>query len=377
MEGVKILHAADLHIGSARSELAKSKGRAEIKNTFFRIVKFCERAQIDFALIAGDLFDTPFTDSETLTEVTFAMQQCPSTTFVISPGNHDCACAGSVYLDCVFPENVVVFTSFMEHIDFPEKNVRIFGAAFTDKFERLPLLSGAIDLNPNMINLCVLHGDIIPSSSESEYNPITLDSIARCGFDYLALGHIHKRSEIKKLGHTFYSYCGCPDGRGFHEEGSCGVYAGTVAKGICKLDYLEFSSRQYVSLSVDISGFENSLQISSKILGHLKQAYPEHYGEHLYRINLIGTIDSNFSPSSAQLEAELSEELLFVRIKDCTYTNLGDISKIAAESSLRGIFAKKILEMTETADPTDAQLYHNALKLGLKAFEREVSLSDN
>ena len=377
MKDVKILHTADLHIGSARSELDKSRGKSEIKNTFFKIVNFCAKEQVDFALIAGDLFDTPFPDPDTLAEVSFAMKQCPSTIFVISPGNHDCACAGSVYSDYVFPENVVVFTSFMEYVDFPEKNTRIFGAAFTDRFERLTLLSGTVQLHPDMINLCVLHGDIIPKTSDSEYNPLTLDLISSCGFDYLALGHIHKRSEIKKAGQTFYSYCGCPDGRGFHEEGSCGVYVGTVAKGECNLHYAEFSSRKYISLSVDISDCENSLQISTEILDNIKKACPENYSENLYRINLLGNISPDFSPSPVHLESKLSEELLFIRIKDCTDSNLEDISKIAAENSLRGIFAKKILSMAESADPDDAELYKDALKLGLRAFEKGVSFSDN
>ena len=41
--------------------------------------------------------------------------------------------------------------------------------------------------------------------------------------DYIALGHIHKFSGIKRIGNTYYAYSGCPEGRGFDEEGDKGI----------------------------------------------------------------------------------------------------------------------------------------------------------
>lgn len=380
MDGVKILHTADLHIGSSRANLlgdARALGKAEIKNTFFRILDLCKKESVDFLLIAGDLFDSPFADSETIAEVTHAMSELPETIIAISPGNHDCASPGSIYLKTIFPKNVVVFTSFAEFFDFPQKKVRLFGAAFTDRFEKIPLLPENPDLSQEMINLCVLHGDVVSALSESDYNPITVGSIATSGFDYLALGHIHKRTEIQKSGNTFYSYCGCPDGRGFDEDGSRGVYLGTVKKGSCQIDYVELSSRQYIITDVDVSDCENSVQISSKILSQLEAEFPKTYAENLYRISICGTISSDFLPNIGQIEAMLSGKLLYIRITDKTDIDLSNVSKIARENSLRGIFVAKMLERIDSSDSKDAIKLRQALRLGLKAFEREVSLSDN
>ncbi len=380
MDGVKILHTADLHIGSSRANLlsdARALGKAEIKNTFFRILDLCKKESVDFLLIAGDLFDSPFADSETIAEVTQAMSEIPETIIAISPGNHDCASPGSIYLKTSFPPNVVVFTSFAEFFDFPQKNVRLFGAAFTDRFEKIPLLPENPDLSSEMINICVLHGDVVSALSESDYNPITVSSIATSGFDYLALGHIHKRTEIQKCGNTFYSYCGCPDGKGFDEDGSRGVYLGTVKKGSCQIDYVELSSRQYIIADIDVSDCENSVQISSKILSQLESDFPKTYAENLYRISISGTIFSDFLPNIGQIEAMLSDRLLYIRITDKTDIDLSDVSKIAHENSLRGIFVAKMLERIDSADSGDADKLRQSLRLGLRAFEREVTLSDN
>lgn len=379
MDGLRILHAGDFHIGATRSTLGNTRGmgRAEIKNTFFKVLDICRTNSVDFLLIAGDLFDTPFPDADTVAEIIHAISQTPDTIIAISPGNHDCACPGSVYLSYTFPENVFIFTSFVEYFDFPEKNTRLYGAAFTDRFEKLPLLSGTTEINPDMINLCVLHGDIVSSHSDSLYNPITPDTIKTSGFDYLALGHIHKRSDIQKCGNTFYAYCGCPDGKGFDEDGSRGAYLGTIGKDLCNMEYIELSSRKYLLEKTDITECQNSLEVSSKILGEIKQKYPHDFGNNLYRIYLTGTLSTDVSLNTTQIESILNQELSYAKVYDNTDTVFSSIKAIAGESSLRGIFVQKMLEMTENADSNDLDTYKKALKLGLKAFEKEVLWGDN
>ncbi len=375
MAGVKILHTGDFHIGSSRSGV--SSGRAELKNTFVKVINICKAESIDFLLISGDLFDTPFPDSETTDEIIEAMSQIPDTIIAISPGNHDYACPGSVWLKNQFPDNVIIFTSFMEYYDFEEKNVRLFGAAFTDRFEKIPQLTATPSLSENMINLCVLHGQTVSALGESEYNPIPVNTIAECGFDYLALGHVHKRSEIQRFGNTFYSYCGCPDGRGFDEDGSKGIYMGTIEKGRCNLEYAELSSRKYIFESLDISGCETTNQISLKILSYIKEKYPDSFMNNLYRISLVGTVSTTYTPDIIRIEDVLKSEVAYIRVYDNTEANLDNIPELVSESSFRGIFVQKLLEMQAGASDADKELYIKALRLGLKAFEREVTLGDN
>ena len=119
MKMVKIIHTGDLHIGSKRTQVPG--GKAEIENTFFNILDLCKTESVDFLLIAGDLFDSPYLPPSDAEKIISAMAQLPNTIIAISPGNHDFVCPGSVYLKHNFPENVVVFTSFMEFVDFPEK----------------------------------------------------------------------------------------------------------------------------------------------------------------------------------------------------------------------------------------------------------------
>ena len=374
MNGIKIIHTADLHLGSARTGV--NGGKAEIKNTFMKIIRLCKTDAIDFLLIAGDLFDSPFVNNKDAEEIISSMEQIPDTTIAIAPGNHDPACPGSVYLKYQFPENVVIFSSFAESIDFPEKGVRLCGAGFTDRFENLPLLQGFNDAQTDLISLCVLHGDFVSDGASSTYNPITPSQIENCGFDYLALGHIHKRSDVQKLGKTSFAYCGCPDGMGFDETGSHGIYIGTVEKNCCAMEYKEMSSRQYIEDIVDISSCDNSFNVAETVLKHITKNYGSDFNKNLYRISLTGALPADTVIDAVQVQTILSEDLSYIHITDNTETDISDLSKIAGETSLRGIFVKKMLDKINDA-PENAETYKNALKFGLKAFSKGVKLNDN
>ncbi len=372
---VKILHTADLHIGSGRTGV--KNGKAEIENTFFRIIDLCKSENIDFLLIAGDLFNSPFIPHETAEKVIFSFSKIPDTVVAISPGNHDFVCPGSVYSKYKFPENVIIFSSFLEYRDFPEKNVRLWGAGFTDRFESLPLLQVNEDENNDFLNLCVLHGEVVADNSPSTYNPIYPAAIVKSGFDYLALGHIHKFSDIEKIGKTHFAYSGSPDGMGFDETGSHGVYIGSVSKGSCELGRIELSSRQYIETSFDITTFENLFDIADSILESIKQNHPECYTKNLYRINLTGEVSASFFVDSSHLGKLLSEKLFYVEIEDKTTTDVSDLLTLASETSLRGVFVKKSLEKISAASGDEERFLKNALKIGLQAFGKEVTLNDN
>lgn len=375
MSGVKILHTGDLHLGSGRTSV--ESGKAEIENTFFRIINLCKTENVDFLLIAGDLFDAPFVVGEDAKKIISLMAQIPETIIAISPGNHDCAILGSVYHKYEFPPNVHIFSSDLQYIDFPHKNVRLWGAGFSDKFANTSFFEGFSPEPTELIQLCVVHGEVVSQSSESVYSPITPQALANTNFDYVALGHIHKPSDIKRAGNTYYSYCGCPDGMGFDEIGMRGVYLGTVGKNSCNLEYIKTSSRLYVSESVDISGCTSSFDAVSLVLTNLETRYKDSFDKNLYRISLTGTLGIDTSISVQQMQTLLGEKVHYIEISDDTQLDISDLSSYTRENSLRGIFVKKMLSRIESSDPSMENTYKNALRLGLKAFGKGVGLNDN
>ncbi len=375
---VKILHCADLHIGA---ELSFLKGRAasrqaEVLNTLKNITNMCVIQNVELLIIAGDLFDSNHIDSVTLTEVKNAFASIPDTIVVISAGNHDYFAVDSPYSDDDWSPNVVIVYKKFTQVEFPERNLRICGSSFLGSYQDGP---GKPIKAPDdqMINILVYHGELVTDGKSSRYNPITLKEIEGSGFDYVALGHIHSATPVAKAGNTSYAYSGTPDGNGFDETGKKGVYIGDVFKHRTDLIFCVMSSRVYENVSVDISNLTTNSKIISRIIEKLKSKYGDNYNQNLYKISLTGKTPEGFVPAVNQICAELEEDLYYIKIANRTKPDT-DINILASDFSLKGIFVKKMLEKINSSDsPEDKEMYENALYIGLKAFDGEVSFYEN
>ncbi len=70
-------------------------------------------------------------------------------------------------------------------------------------------------------NIGMLHGSLSTlNSPEANYAPFTLNQLEEKGYDYWALGHIHKRQALNKQGTINYS--GNTQGRHINETGEKG-----------------------------------------------------------------------------------------------------------------------------------------------------------
>ncbi len=375
---IKILHCADLHIGAELSFLknkAKSR-RVEVLGTLGKITELCTAQGTELLLIAGDLFDSNHIDSATLSEVKAMFASIPDTIVAVSAGNHDYFAVDSPYSDDDWPSNVIIIYKKFTTIEFPEKNLRLCGSSFLGSYQDSceKTVSAPDD---GMINILVYHGDLVSENEKSRYNPLTVKDIEKSGFDYVALGHVHSATPLTKAGNTNYAYSGTPDGNGFDETGKKGVYAGCVYKHRAELAFYETSSRTYEDVKVDISSLASGSKIIREVLNSLKETYGESYTENLYRISLTGSIPEGFVPNVKQITSELQEILYYVTVANRTRPDT-DISILASDFSLKGIFVRKMLgKISSCETEEEKEMYENALYIGLKAFDGEVSYYEN
>jgi DNA repair exonuclease SbcCD nuclease subunit len=263
--------------------------------------------------------------------------------------------------------NETVFT-------FKELGLKVYGRSFETAFLEgvsTPKLKGDDD---EFINLLIHHGEL-KSDLDSRYNAITKDFITSSKMDYIALGHVHKRSEIGQLADTYFAYCGCPEGQGFDELGEKGVLIGEIGKNICTMEFVPLAKRLHIHEKVNISQLETN-EIANKILETLQTNYGENYSENLYKIELTGTTDADVLVDIADITARISEKVYFAKVKDNTQQNI-DLEALAKEKNLRGIFVKKMLEKISSAEADTRMQYETALELGLKAFVSEVKFNED
>lgn len=378
MKQVKILHCADIHLGAELTTLGRKAvtRRAEIKRTFMNILKLCQTQQVQILLIAGDFFDNVNVEDNVLGEIKNGLASIKDTIVAIAPGNHDPLTEDSPYSKKDFwPENVIIFKSGLEKVEIENLGVRLWGSAFTGTYVTTSMLQNFTVPRDELINICVIHGELVATSQRSNYNPITETQLSKSRMDYVALGHIHKQTEVLKTGDTYYAYSGCPEGRGFDELDEKGVYLGIVAKGLCNLEYRRMCQRMNIELHVDISEAINSKMAVDIVLDKMKSKYGENYSDNLYKVILEGMISDNASINIEDMKTSLNE-VYFIKIKDHTTIKI-DFDSVSTETTLRNTFMRKMIELINDAAPNKKEDLNTALRLGVKAFFGEVKYSED
>ncbi len=381
MNKIKILHCSDIHLGSkfrGLDDFKSSQRNIEIKNTFIETLNICHEEGVDVLLIAGDFFDSIYIDNITVNEIKHCMSKYKFK-IVISPGNHDPFTSDSPY-NSKWPDNVYIFKSNnVKYFHFEDINTRIFGNAFTNTYLKGENINFEKDLareNSDTLDIGIFHAEVISAEKENLYSPVTIEKIRSSRLDYIAFGHVHKRTPVQVIGKTSYSYCGCLEGRGFDETGDKGFYIGYISKGFVDLEFRTVCKRKYLDCTVNIGNCLNSLEACEKINSKLKESFGEDFNRHFYRVTLIGEISDEYLLDVKDIEAKMNS-VFYIRVIDKTEPFL-DLRSINLGTDLKSIFIKKMMSRIEGSVSAEEKIIENqALKIGLKAFMGEVKYSDN
>ena len=374
MERVKILHCADNHIGAAVSFLGTSAGNRQndIRHTFEKIVDTAATNGVQLLLIAGDLFDSVKVESGFVESVIAKIAEIPDIKVVYAAGNHDPLTADSPFITrkAGLPKNLYIMNTVDSVFVFEDLHTVVYGRSFSDVY-----MPGAerFSLSPDKeyINIMLLHGDLNNDLS-GDYNPISKDFLRSSQMDYVALGHIHKCSEIGEVGSTRFAYCGCPEGQGFDELDEKGVLIGEIGKGFCQLEFVPTAKRRHILEKIDITGIGLANEITQKITTALGEKYGDNFHVNLYKIVLTGAIPEEYTLPLTEIKNRLLEKMFFVKLIDGTEYET-DLKALSNEISLKGIFVKNMLSRLHSASENDRPILQKALMLGLKAFGGEVS----
>ena len=348
---MKIIHCADVHLGSRMNKFPKDKAdeRArEIRSSFERMISYAKNEGIDTILLAGDIFDSdrPFKkDKEFFYS---AVRRNPEITFFYLRGNHDGR------------------ESYTEEIE----NLKTFGAEWTSytlgwnvvlsgiEIDRGNCLSmySSLKLDPDNINIVMLHGQVDEGFGDGK---ISIPRLKNKNIDYLALGHIHRQGEGKIDDRGVFVYSGCLEGRGFDEIGEKGfmVYDTDTRQ----VNFIPFAYRTIEERSIDISGARDDYEVVHKIKSAIKIDR-----KNLLRLNLVGEIDFVDENLALEVERHIFDICYFVSVKDGTRLKL-DYSSLKDSLSLKGEFVR----LVSAVEHNDADR-QKILDLGLRALSGQV-----
>ncbi len=350
---MKILHAADLHLGTpftGRSEAAVRQLKKALLGVPQQIAALCKGHGCDLLLISGDVFDGQ-PDGDSLDAFKRALAEITVPIF-ISPGNHDFFSPDSPWLTEAWPENVHIFTKpALESISLPQLDCRIYGAGF-ETMDCPALLEGFRAAGLETYHIAVLHGD--PLQKNSPYNPISQGQIAASGLHYLALGHVHKAGQFT-AGSTLCAWPGCPMGRGNDETGEKGVYLVTVDTAV-KADFIALEVPRFYDLEAEVFSTPGET---------VRAALPPVRSDDFYRITLTGECEP------FDVQSLLCPEFPNLQLRDHTQPP-ADLWGCIGEDSLEGMYFGLLHDALDTEDGEAALL---AAKISRRILDgREVAL---
>ncbi|HIR75534.1 MAG TPA: exonuclease SbcCD subunit D [Candidatus Choladousia intestinipullorum] len=274
---MRFMHIADVHLGAAPDHgflWAKDRGR-EIWESFRRCIMDANEKKIDLLLIAGDLFHRQ-PELQELREVNYLFSTLERTVVVLIAGNHDYLNPASPYLKFRWNENVIcLFSPECERVRLPELKTEIYGLSYHRREIAKPLYDDLRAEQNDYFKILLAHG------GDAEHIPFRRASLQEAGFDYIALGHIHKpQAVIPKLA----MYAGALEPIDCNDVGPHGYIIGEVQRRRVKLSFEAVCFREYRHETVPVTETDTVYSVREKIAHTVREGG----AQHMYKIILDG-----------------------------------------------------------------------------------------
>ena len=354
---MKFVHIADMHFDIPFTTLNKKElgntRRLEQRKIFKNIIEYIKENKIEYFFIAGDLYEHEYIRQSTIEYINELFQQIPETKIYITPGNHDPLLKNSYYNNFKWNYNVHIFGPKLEKIE--EKNICIYGYGFDDFYKENNELNEIKEIDKNKINILITHSNLDGlKNNELEYNPISNKELKQLQFDYVALGHIHK-----KICNENIVYPGSPISLGFDEQGEHGMIIGEINEENkkIKIEFIKLDKKEFMEKEINICEIKTQEELIEKIneLNLEENKY--------YKIILTG--NRNFEINKYNIEKNILNKNI-IKIKNNTEIKI-DFQKLKNENNLKGIFIKNMLEKIEK-NPEKKEEILEALEIGLNAM---------
>ena len=255
----KFIHAADVHLDSPLRGLSRYESapvdsiRNACRRAFENLVDLAIEEQVAFVLLAGDLYDGDWKDYSTglfLSQQMGRLGQHNISVFTVA-GNHDAANRMTKALDG--PANMRILSSRkVETITLDDLAVAIHGRSFGMQHVDENLAAGFTAAEKGVFNIGLLHTSLDGREGHAVYAPCTVDDLHSKGYQYWALGHIHKQEYVSKS--PWIVFPGCIQGRHIRETGAKGCILVTVEDGtVSDVDSFSLDILRWVLCNVDLT----------------------------------------------------------------------------------------------------------------------------
>ena len=275
---MKFIHAADIHLDSALHGLERYEGapveeiRRATRRAFDNLIELAIDEQVAFVLLVGDLYDGDWKDYNTglyFVERMGRLRDASIRVFIVA-GNHDAASQITKHLR--LPDNVTLFsTRKPERVVLDDLGVSICGQGFATRAVTDDISQDYPQGDPQLLNIGLLHTCLDGKPGHEPYAPCTVDGLRSKGYQYWALGHVHKREEVSQ--DPWIVFPGNIQGRHIREIGPKGCTLVTVNAGeIVAVEHRDLDVMRWSICELDVSAAETVDDIYEQVREGLQLA---------------------------------------------------------------------------------------------------------
>ncbi len=274
----RYIHAADIHLDSSLHGLERYEGapveeiRSATRRAFDNLIDLAIDEEVEFVLLAGDLYDGDWKDYNTglyFVDRMGRLREAGIRVFMVA-GNHDAASQITKHLR--LPDNVTMFsTRTPERVVLDDLSVAIHGQGFATRAVTDDLSQAYPQGNPQLFNVGLLHTCLDGKPGHEPYAPCSVDGLRSKGYQYWALGHVHKREEVNQ--DPWIIFPGNIQGRHIRETGPKGCTLVTVENGdVVEVEHRDLDVMRWVLCELDVAGNETVDDIYSLVRDVLQAA---------------------------------------------------------------------------------------------------------
>lgn len=231
-------------------------------------------------LIAGDLFHRQPLMRE-LKEVNFLFSKLSKTKVVLIAGNHDYIKPDSYYLTFQWNANVYpLLNGHMGCVEFPDLKTAVYGFSYYQKEIEGRLYDQAKAQRRQQYEILLAHG------GDEKHIPVKKEVLLNLGYDYIAMGHIHKPQILLD---NKAAYAGALEPTDKNDLGAHGYIYGDITEKDTKITFVENAKREYVHLNIQVDETMTNGAVKDKI----KEIIQRVGIEHMYKFVLQGFCDAD------------------------------------------------------------------------------------
>lgn len=349
---MRVFHTADIHLGAEpdKGYPWSYERAAGIWDTFERLIDRVRDERPELLAISGDLFHS-VPDEKQIRRVGRLFASIPETAVAFCAGNHDHITADSWYLRYDWSKNVYpLLERELTSAAIGNIDTRVYGLSYYRTEEFSDLYKNAKPYGKERYHILLMH------AGDRSHSPIDSKAVAGADFDYIALGHIHKKGFVHK---NKAAFSGALEPLDRNDMGTHGYIEVELEGNKRRVSFVPLAGTQYKKLDIYLDQNDTISSAEDKII----RAAASHGKENVYSVTISGDTD----------KAELLELKRLWNSARITEIKKGDESIPDYESLCIRYRGTIIEEFIRSFDGCDDELSKEALEAGTRAFLRNLT----